>query len=96
MRYFYLLYVDTGFEAHTASCVVGAGVCPSGTHSHLVQRLKMRGIIPSHPHMSSLNAQGQLYLHNIFQEAVLGLPGSGGNLKQTSVVRKYDFKMCIV
>jgi hypothetical protein len=41
--------------------------------------------------MSSLLAQGQLYLYNIFQESILGLPGSGGNLKQTIVVGKEDF-----
>jgi len=62
MRHFYLLCVDTGFETYSVFCVVGAGVSIrvmwSGlsTHSHLVQRLKMRGIIPSHPHMSSLHA----------------------------------------
>ena len=36
----------------------------------------------------------QLYLYNILQESVLGLPGSQGNLKQTSVVSEIKFLKC--
>jgi hypothetical protein len=62
--------VQTGSEAHPASCSVGTGVLSlrqSGwgvkftTHFCLVQRLTINGAIPLLPHMPLWREQGTLY-----------------------------------